>query len=60
MLMDEQYVSDGGKWVRIGVPSMPSHSKEWCGNFVTSFQEIFCVRNHTKPARRAICGQAPE
>ena len=36
------------------------HSKEWWGNFVVSFHEIFCVRNHSKPARRAICGHAPQ
>ena len=36
-----------------------SHMNEWCGNLVVSFHEIFCVRNHSYPARRAICGHAP-
>ena len=59
MLIHEQYVSEGGKWVRMRVPSTPSHMNEWCGNLVVSFHEIFCVRNQSNPARRAICGHAP-
>ena len=43
-----------------GVELVQPHSKEWWGNFVVSFHEIFCVRNHSKPARRAICGHAPQ
>ena len=54
------YVSDGGKWVKMRLPSMPCQLKLWCGNAVLSFQEIFWVRNQRKPARRASWGSAPE
>ena len=50
------YVSAGGKWVKIRVPSMPSHQNVWCGIRLVWFQEIFWVRNQSSPASRAICG----
>ena len=53
-------MSTGGKWVKTRVPSMPSHQKVWCGNWLVSFQEIFWVRNQRAPAAVAICGSAPE
>jgi hypothetical protein len=49
-------VSTGGKWVKIRVPSMPSHQKVWWGNLLVWFQEIFWVRNHSLPASLASCG----
>ena len=49
-----------GKWVKIREPSMPSHSNELCGKVFRSFQEIFWVRNHSKPAPTSSCGSAPE
>ncbi|SCE59900.1 hypothetical protein GA0115252_17806 [Streptomyces sp. DfronAA-171] len=52
------YVSTGGKWVRMRVPSMPSQSKVWCGSRFTAFHESFCVRNQRAPASFASCGYA--
>jgi hypothetical protein len=45
-------VSIDGKCVNTCEPSMPSHRKEWCGKTFCWFHEIFCVKNHSKPARR--------
>ena len=53
-------MSTGGKWVKIRVPSMPSHQKVWCGIRLVWFQEIFWVRNHLQPAALTICGRAAE
>ena len=54
------YVSDGGKWEKMRVPSMPCHQKEWCGKRLVSFHEIFRVRNQSIPARRMSCGMLAE
>jgi hypothetical protein len=54
------YVSAGGKCVKTDVPSMPTHSRVWCGKRLTRFQEIFWVRKNSMPASRTICGSAPE
>ena len=50
----------GGKCVKIREPSIPSHSKVWCGKVLTWFHEIFWVRKRSIPASRAICGRAAE
>ena len=49
-------MSTGGKWVKIRVPSMPSHRKVWCGNLFVCDQEIFWVSSHLEPAALMICG----
>jgi hypothetical protein len=49
-------VSTGGKWVKIRVPSMPSHRKVWCGNLLVCDHEIFWVSSHLEPAALMICG----
>jgi len=49
-------LSTGGKWVKIRVPSMPSHRKVWWGNLFVCDQEIFWVSSHLDPAALMICG----
>ena len=51
-------MSIGGKCVKMRLPSMPSHQNVWCGKSFVWFHEIFCVRNQSSPARRAIWGNA--
>ncbi|GAA2806222.1 hypothetical protein GCM10020219_092550 [Nonomuraea dietziae] len=49
-------MSTGGKWVKILVPSMPSHRNVWWGNLLTWLQEIFWVRSRFDPAALTIWG----
>ncbi len=42
-------MSTGGKWVKIRVPSMPSHQNVWCGNLLIWFHDSFWVRNQREP-----------
>ena len=53
------YVSAGGKWVKIRVPSMPSQMKVWCSGLLVSFQESFWVRKKSQPASAMSCGRLP-
>ena len=51
-----QYVSAGGKCVRIRLPSMPSHQNVWLRGLLNWFQLSFCVRKVRMPAPGMICG----
>src|SRR5260370_19282821 len=43
------YVSAGGKWVKIRVPSIPSHIKVWCSGLLVSFHESFWGAKDSEP-----------
>ena len=53
-------MSTGGKWVKIRVPSIPSHQNVWCGNRFVLFHDSFWVMNHREPDSAISCGRPAE